>query len=109
VTLPDGVSEQYSYDRGSELTGIAYVLGGTRLGGLSYFYDPDHNRTAVWGSSARTNLPQALGSATYNADNELTARDGQSFSYDANGNLTGDGTNAYGWNARNQLTSLTNP
>jgi hypothetical protein len=28
-------------------------------------------------------------------------------SYDANGNLTNNGTNTYGWNARNQLSSMT--
>ena len=29
-----------------------------------------------------------------------------SFTYDANGNLTSDGTNTYTWNARNQLVSI---
>jgi hypothetical protein len=32
-----------------------------------------------------------------------------SFSYDANGNLTNDGTRTYTWDARNQLASLTAP
>jgi RHS repeat-associated protein len=63
----------------------------------------------VGGSWARTNLPVALASATYNAANHQTAFGGQTLTYDLNGNLTGDGTNTYTWNARNQLASITGP
>jgi RHS repeat-associated protein len=51
-------------------------------------------------------LPQALSSATYNANNQLTQWASTSLTYDLNGNLSGDGTNSYTWNARNQLTSI---
>src|SRR5436309_3338491 len=37
----------------------------------------------------------------------LTSWAGGSFSYDANGNLTGDGANRYIWDARNHLSSMT--
>jgi RHS repeat-associated protein len=111
-TLPDGIHENYSYDNASELAGINYELGGTTLGELNYAYDPDGERTATWGSYARLNLPKAVSSATYNADNELTARGTHTSSYDADGNLTAEGTateeegsGSYRWNARNQLTS----
>src|SRR5262249_1052914 len=40
------------------------------------------------------------------ANNQLTNWAGAILSYDANGNLTSDGTNTYVWNARNQLVSL---
>jgi len=35
---------------------------------------------------------------TYNGANELTAVNGQAFSYDANGNLTGDGDRTFAYN-----------
>jgi len=36
----------------------------------------------------------------------MTAFNGTTLSYDLNGNLTGDGTNTYGWDARNHLASI---
>jgi uncharacterized protein RhaS with RHS repeats len=36
----------------------------------------------------------------------MTAFNGQSLSYEANGNLTSDGTNTYSWDARNHLTGI---
>ncbi len=47
------------------------------------------------------------GTTNYNADNEQSKFNGTSFSYDANGNLTGDRTNTYTWDAHNHLTQIT--
>jgi RHS repeat-associated protein len=47
------------------------------------------------------------GTTSYNADNEQSTFNGVSLSYDSNGNLTGDGTNTYTWDARNHLTQIT--
>jgi uncharacterized protein RhaS with RHS repeats len=58
------------------------------------------------GSYARTGTPLAAPSATYNVNNQLTQWKGASLTYDANGNLTSDGTNIYTWNARNQLVAV---
>jgi RHS repeat-associated protein len=58
------------------------------------------------GSYARTNLPQALSSSTYDDANRLTQRGTTTLSYDDNGNLTSDGVNTYTWNARNQMASI---
>jgi len=55
---------------------------------------------------ARTGVPQAASLATYNVNNQLTNWKGANLTYDANGNLTSDGTNTYTWNARNQLVSI---
>src|SRR6266478_4871988 len=63
-------------------------------------------RTGVGGSYARTGTPLAAPSATYNVNNQLTQWKGASLTYDANGNLTSDGTNTYTWNARNQLVAI---
>ena len=54
-----------------------------------------------------TGLPPPLLNAGYHAANRLTLWNGQSLSYDLNGNLTRDGGVAYTWNARNQLTAGT--
>jgi RHS repeat-associated protein len=47
-------------------------------------------------------------SATYDAANELTNWNGLALSYDQNGNMLSDGTNAFTWNSRNQVAKLNN-
>jgi RHS repeat-associated protein len=49
------------------------------------------------------NLPAAITSATYNANNQLTNWNGSTLSYDLNGNMTYDGATTYTWDARNRL------
>lgn len=44
-----------------------------------------------------------------NADNALVSSGATGYTYDPDGNLTGDGTSTYTWNARNQLTGITGP
>jgi RHS repeat-associated protein len=107
VTMPNGVAQDYTYDAASHLTEIDYWNGTTLLGNLTYTYDAAGNRTQIGGSWARTGLPQAATSATYNAANQMTAFGNQTLTYDANGNLTNDGTNTYTWDARNRLVSMT--
>ena len=109
MTLPNGVVVDYAYDTASQLTGITYRQGATVLGDLTYQYDAAGNRVTTGGSFARTGLPQALASATYDAASQLTQWGGTSLTYDANGNLTSDGTNTYTWNARNQLVAVGGP
>ena len=58
------------------------------------------------GSFAQTGLPGTIASATYDAANELTNWNGTPISYDLNGNMLSDGTNAFTWNARNQVATL---
>lgn len=43
-----------------------------------------------------------------NGLNQYTAAGPATFSYDANGNLTGDGTNTYGYDAENRLVTASN-
>src|SRR2546427_7683550 len=70
-------------------------------------FDLACRRTSAGGSFARTGLPLALSTATYNANNQLTQWGTASLTSDLNGNLTGDGVNNYSWDARNQLASIT--
>src|SRR4029079_18326119 len=107
LTLPNGIVTESGYNAASQLTALTYTLSGSTIGSLTYRYDGGGQRTAVGGSWARTNLPPALASATYDANNQIAAWGGTSFTYDANGSLTSDGTNTYAWNTRNQLTSIT--
>jgi RHS repeat-associated protein len=79
------------------------------LGTLTYGYDANGQRTSVGGSYARTGLPAALASASYDDANQIATFGGTSFSYDDNGNLTSDGVRSYTWNARKELASLTGP
>jgi YD repeat-containing protein len=60
------------------------------------------------------NLCGNVSSTSYNVDNEQTKFSAETLSgacpeccqRDANGNLSGDGTNSYTWDARNQLTAI---
>jgi RHS repeat-associated protein len=81
----------------------------TTLGNLTYTYDAGSQRTKVSGTWARSLIPNAVASATYDAANQQTAFGGQTQTFDLNGNLTGDGTNTYTWNVRNQLASIAGP
>jgi RHS repeat-associated protein len=109
LTLPNGIVMEYGYDDDSRLTGITYKQGASTLGALTYAYDTVGRRTSVSGSYARTGLPAALTSATYDDANQTATWGGTSFTYDDNGNLTSDGVRSYTWDARNQLASLTGP
>lgn len=106
LTLPNGVTAEYTYDAASQLTAITYEKGAVVLGDITYQYDAAGRRAKMGGSFAGTGLPQAFASSTHNVQNQLTQRGTQSFTYDANGNLTSDGTKTYSWNARDQLASI---
>ena len=73
---------------------------------MTYAYDAVGRRTQIGGSFARTNLPQPIPAATYDAGNQLLQWGSSALAYDSNGNLVSDGLNQYTWNARNQLASM---
>ncbi|MHB8404395.1 MAG: RHS repeat-associated core domain-containing protein [Gammaproteobacteria bacterium] len=73
---------------------------------MTYGYNKDGDIVSRGGTFDVTNLPAALASATYDANNRLTNWGGTTLAYDADGNLTGDGTNTYTWNTRNQLMAI---
>ncbi len=99
LTYPNGTSTSYAYDVASRLTNINHTGPSGIIEALTYAYDPAGNRTSL----TRNN---AAASATYDAANEQTAFAGSTLIYDANGNLTNDGTNIYVWDARNRLVSI---
>jgi RHS repeat-associated protein len=67
----------------------------------------------IGGSWARTLLPAAISTASYDAANRQLTLGGKTMTYDFNGNLatlTESGqTTTYTWDARNRLASLTGP
>jgi RHS repeat-associated protein len=109
LTLPNGIVVEYGFDDDSQVTGMTYKLSGSTLGTLTYGYNAAGQRMTIGGSYARSNLPAALASATYDDANQLSTFGGTSFTYDDNGNLTDDGTRSYTWDIRNQLASLSGP
>jgi len=109
VTLPNSVVTEYTYDATSRVIGLAYRQGATTLGMLSYMYDAAGQRLRVGGTWARTGLPPALASASYDVANRHLTFDAQVPTYDLNGNLLSDGTSGYTWDARNRLTGITGP
>jgi RHS repeat-associated protein len=109
VTLPNGVMTQYSYDAAPRVSDISYVKSGSSIGNLTYQYNAVGRRAGMGGSFGQTVLPQAMAAVTYNAANQEAAIGSQPFSYDANGNMTSDGTNTYQWDARNRLISMSGP
>jgi RHS repeat-associated protein len=109
LTVPNGIVLTYTHDADSHVTGMTWTLAGNPLGDLEYGYDADGRVIQKTGSFAQTGLPQPVTGNTFNAANEMTAFNGTPMSYDANGNLTNDGTNTYSWDARNHLTAIAGP
>jgi RHS repeat-associated protein len=106
LALPNGVAGTYTFDQASHLTSLTYTHGSTTVGDLTYTYDEAGRRTSAGGNLSNHELPLAIGSASYDAANELTQMDTVKLAYDLDGNLTGDGVNRYTWNARNQLAQV---
>ena len=110
LTLPNTNSIVYAYNAASELTSLTYKQGTTVIGDLTYTYDAAGNRIKTGGSFARSGLPPALTTVSYNANNQQTTFGTNTLTFDLNGNLatvTDAGvTTTYTWNVRNQLTGI---
>ena len=109
LTLPNGIVATYGYDNANQLTGISYATSNnTGVGNLSYGYDLGGQRVSQTGSFASDQLPApTTQNGTFDLNNRQTGFNGQTQAYDTDGNLTGDGVKTYTWNARNQLTQIT--
>jgi RHS repeat-associated protein len=117
----------YTYDAVGNRTLLTASLSGVGQTAVSFGYDPIYQLTQVAQQSTPPvttetysydsvgNRLSSLGVSAYayNSSNELTSKPGVSYSYDANGNLTGKadstGTTTYGWDFENRLTSVTLP
>lgn len=72
VTYPNTNKVEYLYNVASELTTVTYKRGTTTLGTLLYTYDAAGNRIKTGGTFGRSNIPPALATTTYNANNQQT-------------------------------------
>ncbi|MBX3237287.1 MAG: hypothetical protein KF814_14160 [Nitrospiraceae bacterium] len=107
LTYPNGVVTSYGYDNANRLLTINHVKTPTTIEALTYQYDPTSNRISLNRANAAASLiPTAVSSNSYDAANEQTQFNGVTQTFDANGNLTNDGTNTYTWDARNRLTAI---
>jgi YD repeat-containing protein len=112
LTLPNGVVAAYTYEANGRVTGITWTGPHGSIGDLQYAYDANSRVVTKSGSLAETGLPGAVRANTFNAANEMLAFNGQSLTYDANGNLTSDGVNTYGcpqpvgWHVRQRKCQL---
>jgi RHS repeat-associated protein len=85
----------YTYDNLYRLTNATYSTGEV----FTYTYDPAGNRktqTTLAGTTVYT----------YDAANRLTQVDGQSYTWDNNGNLLNDGSRTFTYDTENRLTSV---
>ena len=99
---------EYTYDALSRLVETRYNPGinvnaadGDLLRWYQYTYDQAGNRLSA--SVAVNGGTPTVTAYSYNAANQI---DNQGFTYDANGNLTNDGANAYTWDRANRLTGM---
>jgi RHS repeat-associated protein len=106
TVLPDGVVLAYGYDVGSRINQLTWSGPQGPIGNLGYVYDADGRVIQKTGSLAQVLLPQPISGNRFNAANQMVAYNGTPLTYDANGNLTNDGTNTYAWDERNRLVGM---
>ena len=109
TTLPDGIVRKESFDAASRPAAVSFSRGSTQLGAQDYTYTRDLQLATESGSLATIDLPAVIASASYNADNELTALGSTGLAYDKEGNLTSNGTDSFSWNPEGQLAAVTGP
>ncbi len=92
----------YTYDADGQLIHAVFASSNPSVPGqdLAYSYDAMGNRITTVINSVTT-------AYTNNNLNEYTSVGGVNDTYDADGNLTFDGTNTYTYNSLNQLISVT--
>lgn len=108
LTLPNGQLLLYVQDAADQLTKITYTdVYGYVLGALTYEYDDAGRRVGQSGfqQNGALSVPTTA-DGQFNVNNEQTAFNGTSLSYDLNGNLTSDGTYTYQWDARDRLVTI---
>ncbi|WP_246483938.1 DNRLRE domain-containing protein [Heyndrickxia vini] len=100
IEYPDGSDISYEFDSSDQLTKESLKNGTEK----SYKYDGFGNRTNVNVTSKEGEIST---DAEYNSANQLTKFGNEKITYDQNGNRLSDGKYIYGWNAADQLISIT--
>ncbi len=111
VTRGNGVTTSYGYDAVSRLSSLTADLTGTTSDlTLGYAYNPASQISAITRSNnaySWTNATNTARNYTSNGLNQYSANTTTSFAYDARGNLTNSGSDAYSYSSQNLL--LTGP
>jgi len=109
VTLGNGTTTGYGYSNQSALSGFGHNLNGTSQ---DIIWDYTRNqvqdiKALSWTNDSYQWTGYTNGTRSYvpNGLNQYTAAAGSTLSYDANGNLGGDGVWTYTYNLDNQLTA----
>lgn len=105
----NGVTTSYAYDGVSRLTGLTH--GGAANVALSFTHNPAGQIATRTVSNAAYAYATPAGTNTYTLDrlNRVASANGTPLTYDANGNLTNDGTRSYSYDAANRLVSGGSP
>jgi RHS repeat-associated protein len=106
-------STTYQYDGVSRLSTLSQnFAGGVNNVSQTFAYNPASQITSVTRSNdayAFTGHANANTGYTSNGLNQLATKGGIALVYDANGNLTGDGTSSYSYDMENRLAASTAP
>jgi RHS repeat-associated protein len=113
ITFPGALEQRMTYSKAwGRPSAISYFAGATQLDALTdTTFDTDGRPITRTASAAATGVPNAVNTlptaftASY-TNNRLTTLNGGAWTYDNQGNLTSDGTNAYIWDARNRLKEI---
>jgi RHS repeat-associated protein len=94
-----------------DIKGISIATNTVTVAGLTAYRKGEYFRKelSVGNSSAAlwTNIVVAATGQTSTTGNVFVAKAPETFTYDLDGNLTGDGRWTYGWDAENRLTNMT--
>ena len=111
ATSTTGVPTTSGYDTVGRLTSLAHNLGGTATT-QDVTYTLGYNPASQVVTQTTSNDSYAYGGAVnvnrnygVNGLNQYTSAGPATFTYDANGNLTGDGSSAYVYDTENRLVS----
>ena len=105
ATNPNGTSASYGYDDAGRLTSLSNTRSDASvIAGYSYTLDPIGNHSqAVANEPLSPVIPDQTASYTYDAENRITNINGTPNTFDANGNMTGKGSDIFAYDYENRL------
>jgi RHS repeat-associated protein len=114
----NGAIQNYAYTTAGDLTALEHKVGATPLNTFTHTFTKAHQIASESATNAAwLYAPPALGTTAYSAANTLNqyvsvtppGAAPVSIAYDANGNLTGDGTWTFAYDAENKLRTAVKP
>lgn len=110
IARSSGPSTTFSYDDASRLTGLVQDLTGGSTNdqtyGFAYTAASQLAQRTATNDNYAWSAPAVSRAYTRNGLNQYTAVSGTSFSHDARGNLTSDGSRTFAFDLENRLTSV---